>query len=114
MAEKKKSGLTKRIVMICLVLVAIFGAVIGIRQIYVSNFVYCDPVFTGYGFHTNETVQRITADDMQKVTDLLNSNHISYRINDTTTYIFVQSYKWADAVDILKNSGLDFDGCIIS
>ncbi len=114
MTTTKKTISVKRVAFISLIIIAFFAASILIHRLIVSNFVYDNPIFTGYGFHTNEDVQKITNEDMNAVTNLLDNEHISYKINDEHTYIYVQAYKWDEAVDVLRKSELDFDGCLIS
>lgn len=110
----KKAINIKRIVFICLIIIALLVAAIALRVVVETNFSYNNPVFTGYGFHTNEDIQKITDDDLGAVTSLLDDYHISYKIQNNGTRISVQGYKWGEAAAILTNCGLEFDGCVIA
>lgn len=116
MAKTKQTSLVKRVVIIFVCVIAVCAAIVGLRQVYILNFAHISMVFSGYGFQTTNPVQveRITDGDMSAVTGLLKNNHISYTVNDDGTGIFVSSYKREDAINVLENSGLEFDGCLIT
>lgn len=104
----------KRIVLIVVAAIVVFAAAVGVRQIYMSNFSYNGMVFTGYGFHTSEPVQKMTDTDLIEVKQVLDTNHISYKVNNDNTALFVRVYKWDDAANALDNCGYEFDGCVIT
>lgn len=114
MSENLKSKSPKRVVIISMAIVLVLAAAFGIYRLILCNFMYFDPIFTGYGFQTDEDIQKITDKDITAVTNLLNENHISYKINDEGTGIFVQSYNRDKAVEVLKDHKPEFEGCLIN
>ena len=111
----KKTIIIKRIVLISLAVIALFAAMIATRLIVETYFSYNNPIFTGYGFHTSEDLQKITDRDMAAVTEILDDYHIPYKVRNDGRSIMVQGYKWDEAVMVMTNCcDLEFDGCLIT